>query len=130
MLKTLASFSISQTQQRVSPPVPPKDNRKIYEWYEDQSPFADLQFSFDEILGNDRDARKFAQVVAKATTKARQAKMDYKVEKLANVFSKMNISDSNDDSVDMVDFTDGSIILQDADENEFTAYVTRESKKK
>ena len=49
--------------------------------------------------------------------------MDKIAKEIANI-------DINDDPMDTSNLTDGSIVLQDADGNEFTAYLTRESKKK
>ena len=54
-----------------------------------------------------------------------------------NIFSerkkinnKLDKLDLNDDPMDTSNLADGSIVLQDADGNEFTAYLTRGSKKK
>ena len=126
--------TISQSQQKIPPPVPPKDHRRIHEWYEGHNPFDDnQQYNVDDVLGNilgdDREARQIAHVVARASAKAKKAKIDRQVNKLASALGNLNISDNESIPMD-IDLADGSIILQDADGNEFTAFVTRGSKKK
>ena len=129
-LQTLQDTVSQQSQKKAPPPIPPKDHRRIHEFYEDhaQNPFEDnRQWTFDEIMG-DREAQKIAPMVARALAKSKKAKMDRRVNKLASALDNLSIYD--DDPMDTSDLIDGSIVLQDANGNEFTAFVTRGSKKK
>ena len=49
-------------------------------------------------------------------------KVDRKMDKITNKLDKLDL---NDDPMDTSNLADGSIVLQDADGNEFTAYLTR-----
>ena len=118
-------------QKKVPPPVPPKDHQAIHEWYayNAQDPLEDNQrWNVEDFMGHDREALEYAKIFAKASARAKQAKMERKVNKLANMMGNLNIDDNNPVPMD-VDLTDG-IILQDADGNEFTVCLTRGSKKK
>lgn len=132
---TIAQPSVAQLQKKVPPPIPPKDHRQIHEFYESQNPFDDeydrqynRQQLFDEITKNDREALEYANIFAKASAKAKKDKMERKVNRLANMMGNLNLEDDGRMPMD-VDITDGTI-LQDADGNEFTVYLTRGSKKK
>ena len=67
------------------------------------------------------------KLVYGAAKKAKKIKDDRKMDKLAKNIADLDL---NDDPMDTSNLTDGSIVLQDADGNEFTAYLTRGSKKK
>lgn len=129
-LQTLQDTVSQQSHKGAPPPIPPKDHRRIHEYYEGYNPYEDnRQYTFDDILG-DREAQKIVPMVAKALAKARKAEMDHEVDRLATAFSK-KVNIYGDGPVPMdIDLIDGSIVLQDANGNEFTAFVTRGSKKK
>lgn len=130
-IQALQNTISQQSQQKVPPPIPPKDHRRMHEYYEGRNPFEDnRQYTFDDILGDDREARKIVPMVAKALAKARKTEMDHEVDRLATAFSKkVNIYGDGPTPMD-IDLIDSSIILQDANGNEFTAFIARGSKKK
>lgn len=127
--------TIAQPRKKVPPPVPPKNHEQLHDFYESQNPFDyeenwqyNRQNLFDEITKNDREALEYANIFAKASAKAKKDKMERKVNRLANMMGNLNLEDDGRMPMD-VDITDGTI-LQDADGNEFTVYLTRGSKKK
>ena len=134
-LQALQDTIARPQQKKIAPPIPPKDYRKIHEWYahNDNNPFDDnTTYNIEDIMGEnyyrpDKKSLELAQAISKASAKAKKARMERQVDKLANALGGLNID--SDNAMD-VDLADGSIILQDADGNEFTAYVTRGLKKK
>jgi len=138
-LQALQDTIARPQQKKIAPPIPPKNHRQMHEWYvisHAQNPFNDDtvqdQYTIEDIMeGNyykpDKKSLALAQAIAKASARAKKERMDRQVDKIANALDGLNL---DDDTMDTTALTDGSIILQDADGNEFTAYVTRGSKKK
>jgi hypothetical protein len=109
--------------------------QEVYENRPPQYPGDDQrEFTMEDILGEDsipdRKTLEYAKILAKASAKARQAKMDRKIDKLTTALENVSLYDSDEgDPMDTSNIAD-SVILRDANGNEFTAFVTRGSKKK
>ena len=116
----------------------PKPFRKYVEDYEGDNPFDDdygRTWSFEEIMGKDykqppkpNKALKEFAIYSRAMAKARRAKYNQKVDKLADKLADMNLNDDYD-PMD-INIIDGSIILEDENGNEYTVHATRSVKKK
>ena len=85
-----------------SPPLPPKPNRKVI---------------------------KIAERVADVMARAEREKMDREIDNMVKRMSNLSIY-GNDNDMDTSNMVDGSVILTDADGNEYMAFVTRGLKKK
>ena len=121
--------------KKIPPPVPPKNWNQIADYARDiEKPFGEDNLTGRDYLrmmyGDDAEIipskpppkSKNIILAAKALAKAQRAKEDRQVDRLAELLEeKLNL---NDDPVDTTNIMD-EIILQDADGNEFTAYVTR-----
>ena len=78
-----------------------------------------------------RKVSKIAERVAQAMVKRRRDMHDRHINKLADKLGNMTIDDSDeDDLMDTTNMADGSVILEDEDGNEYTAFATRSVKKK
>ena len=71
--------------------------------------------------------KEFA-IYSRAMAKARRAKYNQKVDKLADKLADMNLNDDYD-PMD-INIIDGSVILEDENGNEYTVHATRSVKKK
>jgi len=115
----------------------PKPSRKYVEDYEGDNPFDDdygHTWSFEEIMGKDykqppkpNKALKEFAIYSRAMAKARRAKYNQKVDKLADKLADMNLNDDYD-PMD-INIIDGSVILEDENGNEYTVHATRSVKK-
>src|ERR1051325_9109304 len=114
---------------------PPKGGgRRAHEFYESFNPFDDdydRQYTMDEIMGAepDRKTMEIARTLAKASARAKQMKMERKVDKLANAMGGLNI-DSDDDSMDVDQVRVGNTKVNLDDLNEYLTNLARSSKKK
>ena len=61
--------------------------------------------------------------------RAEKKKLDQQVARITGAMGNLSIYDSDDD-MDTSNMVDGSVILTDADGNDYTAFVTRGLKKK
>ena len=134
-------LQIQALQDKISKPAPHEirglKGRRAHEFYEnlnhpeddyDRESAHEYLFEMMEKPPQDyrpnRQTLELAQAIAKASAKARKARMDRQVDKLADVFGNMDLGDE-DITANLAD-----IILQDADGNEYTTCMTRGSKKK
>jgi hypothetical protein len=77
-----------------------------------------------------RKVSKIAERVAQAMVKRRRDMQDQHINKLADKLGNMTIDDSDeDDPINTTNMADGSVILEDEDGNEYTAFTTRSVKK-
>ena len=116
----------------------PKPSRKYVEDYEGDNPFDGdygRTWSFEEIMGKDykqppkpNKALKEFAIYSRAMAKARRAKYNQKVDKLADKLADMDLNDDYD-PMD-INIIDGSVILEDENGNEYTVHATRSVKKK
>ena len=78
-----------------------------------------------------RKVSKIAERVAQAMAKCRREIFDHHIAKMTDKMGNLNIDDSDeDDPMDTANMADGSVILEDEDGNEYTAFATRSVKKK
>ena len=116
----------------------PKPSRKYVEDYEGDNPFDDdygRTWSFEEIMGKDykqppkpnKLLKEFA-IYNRAMAKARRAKYDQKIDKLADKLADMDLNDDYD-PMD-INIIDGDTILEDENGNEYAVHATRSVKKK
>ena len=109
----------------------PKAGRRAQDYYESQNPFTDnQQYTMDDIMGPepDRKTLEIARTLAKASARAKQMKMERKVDKLANALGGLNI-DSDDDSMDVDQVRIGENRVNADDLNEYIANLIRSKKK-
>jgi hypothetical protein len=78
-----------------------------------------------------RKISKIAERVAQVMAKRQREIFDQHITRLADKMGNLTIGDSDDDDpMDTTNVVDSSIILEDEDGNEYTAYATRSIKKK
>ena len=72
---------------------------------------------------------RIAVRVAQAMAKAERKKMDREIDNVVKAMAGLDIQDDYH-AMDTSNLIDSSVILEDANGNEYTAYVTRSIKKK
>ena len=78
-----------------------------------------------------RKISKIAERVAQVLAKRQREVFDHHIGNLADKMGNLTIGDiDDDDPMDTTNMVDGSVILEDEDGNEYTAYATRSVKKK
>jgi len=127
------------TQQSVQP-VQTKSSRPSYrnarQYHEDaesENPFDDddRKWSFEEIMGESKTNKMMEDfaVFNLARKKARKAKLNQQVNRLAGQMSGLKIDDDFD-PMDTSNLADGSVVFTDENGNEYVCYATRSTKKK
>ena len=88
------------------------------EWYESKYPD---DYIPDGPEDDQRQMEMFFGMIDKAQAKA---KIDRKMDKLTKALGNLNLDDDPHDQAGTSNIIDGEIILQDADGNEFTTFLT------
>lgn len=99
-----------------------------YYYQSEEQKKADLEKNL-RLLGVDDATLKFAKTFARAKNRAEKIREEQEIDKLAKAMGNMNINDDPMDTTNLLRYMD-EIICQDENGNDFTAYITRESKKK
>ena len=127
-----APFSGQPVQQKYRPPVPPKDHRQIYEYYESWNPFDgdyDRQWDMDDIMGTSNRVTKIAQRVAKKIAQAEERRQD---RDLVRAMQGLGLGDREDnrdnDAMDVDMVRVGETLLSQDDLNEYFANLLRSKK--
>jgi len=129
---TQQSVQPVQTSSRSSRPSY-RNARQYHEDAESENPFDDddRKWSFEEIMGESKTNKMMEDfaVFNLARKKARKAKLNQQVNRLAGQMSGLKIDDDFD-PMDTSNLADGSVVFTDENGNEYVCYATRSTKKK